>query len=91
MPAWSDLVSGSPFLEKLYSCNALKSMPVYPFFGYKTGDIGDGTIDLRSQLESRIHLNASESCGFNVDHVGILNNEQVRQLFYKVLASMDQR
>jgi len=88
VPAWRDLVSGSPFLEKLYSGKALKAIPFYLFFGYKTGNSSDGTIDLRSQLESRVHLNATNSYGFNADHVGILNNEQVRQLFYSVLATM---
>jgi len=91
VPAWRDLVSGGPFLERLYRGNALKSIPFYLFFSYKTGDSGDGTIDLRSQLESRVHLSASKSYGFNADHVSILNDEQVRQLFYRVLAAIDHR
>jgi len=85
VPSWRDTATGSPFLERLYQGNALKEIPFYLFFGYKTGDSSDGTITLRSQLEAKIHLQALKSYGFNATHVGILNDEESRKVFNQVL------
>jgi pimeloyl-ACP methyl ester carboxylesterase len=87
--SWRDVATGSSFLERLYQGNALKNIPFHLFFGYKTGESSDGTITLQSQLDGRIHLAAHNSYGFNATHVGILNNEIVRQAFNKVLSSID--
>jgi len=85
VPSWADIATGSPFLERLYQGNALKNIPFYLFFGYKTGDSSDGTITLQSQLEPKIHLAAFKSYGFNATHVGILNNEESRKVFNGIL------
>jgi pimeloyl-ACP methyl ester carboxylesterase len=90
VPAWRDVATGSPFLERLYKGNALKNIPLYLFFGYKAGESSDGTITLQSQLDDRIHLVAHKTYGFNATHVGVLNNEKVRQTFYRALSSIDE-
>ncbi len=87
VPSWVDIATGSTFLERLYQGKALKNIPFYLFFGYKTGDSSDGTIALHSQLEPKIHLNASKSYGFNATHVGILNDEESRRTFIRTLES----
>lgn len=87
VPSWRDVIPGSPFLERLYQARAGQGFPLYLYFGYKTGDSSDGTITLQSQLEPRVHFAADKSFGFNATHVGILNNDAVRQHFYHLLAS----
>lgn len=87
--AWRDVATGSPFLERLYQGSAVQKIPFHLFFGYATGDSSDGTITLQSQLEQKIQFSALKSYGFNVTHVGILNDNQVRQTFNRVLDSME--
>jgi len=89
LPAWRDVATGSSFLESLYQGSAAHKIPFHLFFGYETGDSSDGTITLQSQLEHRIQFAASKTYGFNASHVGILNDEQARQAFYRVLDEMD--
>ncbi len=89
VPSWHDVAAGSPFLKELYTGKAHQEIPFYLFFGYKTGDSGDGTITLQSQLEGNIHLSAYKSYGFNASHVGILHDDQVRHVFYKTLSDLD--
>ncbi|MEE9912026.1 MAG: putative lipase [Deltaproteobacteria bacterium] len=89
VPSWHDVAAGSPFLKELYAGRAHKAIPFYLFFGYKTGESGDGTITLQSQLDANIHLSAYKSYGFNASHVGILHDDQTRQVFYKTLSDLD--
>lgn len=89
LPAWRDVAPGSPFLQNLYRGAAAREVPFYLFFGYETGNSSDGTITLQSQLEQRIQFAASKTYGFNASHVGILNDDQVRQTFIRILEEMN--
>ncbi len=89
LAAWRDVAPGSPFLERLYQGSATRKMPFHLFFGYETGKSSDGTITLQSQLEQKVQLVAHKVHGFNASHVGILNDDQARQTFYRVLKDMD--
>ena len=89
LAAWRDVAPGSPFLKKLYQGSAAKKIPFHLFFGYKTGDSSDGTITLQSQLEHRIQFVSLKAHGFNASHVGILNDDQARRTFYRVLGELD--
>jgi len=89
VPSWHDVATGNHFLKELYKGRAHKTIPFYLFFGYKTGESGDGTITLQSQLEENIHLSAYKSYGFNASHVGILHDDRVRQVFYQTLSDLD--
>jgi len=89
LPAWRDVATGSPFLERLYQGPATREIPFHLFFGYETGDSSDGTITLQSQLEHRIQFAAHKTYGFNASHVGILNDDQARRTFYRVLGDME--
>jgi len=91
LPSWRDVAPGSPFLEKLYQGPAVEKIPFHLFYGYKTGESSDGTITLQSQLEHRIQFATSKTYGFNASHVGILNDDEVRQTFYRILGDMDGR
>lgn len=89
LAAWRDVAPGSPFLERLYQGSAAKKIPFHLFFGYETGDSSDGTITLKSQLAHKIQFTAHKIYGFNATHVGILNDEQARRTFYRILGDMD--
>jgi len=89
VPSWHDVATGSFFLKELHRGKAHKAIPFYLFFGYQTGESGDGTITLQSQLEGDIHLSAHKSYGFNASHVGILHDNRVRQVFYQTLSDLD--
>lgn len=87
VPSWRDIATESQFLQNIYLRDLPPDVPFHMFFGYrnKSGISSDGTITMRSQLDSRIHMKAIKSYGFDATHVGILNDEHVRQLFYKLL------
>ncbi|NLN60555.1 MAG: alpha/beta hydrolase [Deltaproteobacteria bacterium] len=91
VPAWRDVATGSPFLMEMYEIAAYRDVPFYLFFGFNTGASSDGTITLHSQLDGRVHLAAYKSYGFNASHVGILNDEKVREIFYSVLSTLDRK
>lgn len=91
LASWRDVAPGSPFLERLYQGPAAEKIPFHLFFGYETGDSSDGTITLQSQLEHKIQFAADKTYGFNASHVGILNNDEARQAFYRILEDMDSR
>jgi hypothetical protein len=60
------------------------------FFGYRnqSGISSDGVITLRSQLDSRVHLKAVKTYGFDTTHVGILNDEAVRRELNRLLETV---
>lgn len=89
LPAWVDVAPGSTFLKNLYEGSAAREIPFHLFFGYETGDSSDGTITLQSQLEQRIQFAAVKMYGFNASHVGILNDDQARQNFIRILEEMN--
>jgi hypothetical protein len=92
VPSWRDVATNSSFLKKIYKRDMPADVPFYMFFGYrnKSGASSDGTISLRSQLDSRVHLKAVKTYGFDTTHVGILNDEAVKQEFYQLLLMVDQ-
>lgn len=89
LPAWRDVAPGSAFLERLYQGSAPQKIPFYLFFGYETGSSSDGTITLQSQLAQKVQFAAYKIYGFNASHMGILNDDQVRQKFYRILDDMN--
>ena len=89
LAVWRDVAPGSPFLERLYRGSAAKQIPFHLFFGYQTGNSSDGTITLQSQLEHTMQSASRKVHGFNASHVDILNDEQARRTFNRVLEEMD--
>ncbi len=91
VPSWKDVAAGSDFLDRLYRQKCSPELPSYLFFGYrddslvKSRSAGDGVISLKSQLDFRKQLTAQKVYGFDATHAGILNDEEARRVFYKVL------
>jgi hypothetical protein len=92
IPAWYDLAPGSPFLENLSAKPLPPDLPFYLLFGYRypgrvqVGPSSDGVITLRSELELAAQLHATRSFGFDVSHMGVLENDDVRRVFIDLLA-----
>ena len=93
VPSWRDVATESLFLQNIYQRDLPPDVPFHMFFGYrnKSGVSSDGTITLRSQLDYRVHLKAVKTYGFDVTHVGILNDEAVRKEFYRLLDTVAPR
>ena len=87
--AWRDVAPDSSFLNDLYQGSAAQKIPFHLFFSYETGQSGDGTITLQSQLEHRIQFAADRTYGFNASHVELLNDDQARQILYRILDALD--
>lgn len=87
IPSWHDVATESLFLKQIYQKNLPEDVPFHMFFGYRnrSGISSDGVITLKSQLDSRVHLKALKTYGFDTTHVGILNDELVRREFYRLL------
>jgi pimeloyl-ACP methyl ester carboxylesterase len=94
VPSWRDIATDSDFLVSLTSRPFPKSVPFYLFFAWGTvqtngpAPAGDGTISLRSQLDPRMQIVASQMYGVGESHVGILNNDAVRSQFVQILNAM---
>jgi len=87
--AWRDTAPDSSFLNDLYQGSAVRKIPFHLFFSYETGQSGDGTVTLQSQLEHKIQFAADRTYGFNASHMSILHDEQARQIFYRILDVLD--
>jgi len=90
IPSWHDVATESPFLKQMYQRDLPHDVPFHMFFGYRnrSGISSDGVITLKSQLDSRVHLKAVKTYGFDTTHVGILNDEAVRREFYRLLETV---
>jgi len=91
VPVWRDIAAESEFLQNLTGKPFPKQLPYYLFFSYhdtskfKLGESSDGTIMLRSQLTPYAQKSATKVLGFDETHAGILNNDDVRQSFNRLL------
>jgi uncharacterized alpha/beta hydrolase family protein len=90
IPSWYDVATESSFLKQIYQQDLPPDIPFHMFFGYRnqSGISSDGVITLRSQLDSRVHLKAVKTYGFDATHVGILNDEAVKRELYRLLESV---
>lgn len=91
VPCWIDVAADSDFLKNIYQSELPKDIPFYMFFGYRnrSGVSSDGTITLRSQLDSRVYMKAVRTYGFDATHVGILNDQYVRNVFNDILKTVE--
>lgn len=80
LPSWRDLAAGSPFLLSLRS-PLPASTPHHLFFSYVGGSAAagptDGTISLRSMLDSDVQMNTAHLVGFPESHDSILSSPAV--------------
>lgn len=78
IPAWYDMVPGSPFIKSLFETPLPSHLEYNLFFSYRGGwhwtipRNNDGTVSLRSELFLPVELSAKKVFGFDVTHGGIL-------------------
>jgi pimeloyl-ACP methyl ester carboxylesterase len=93
IPSWYDMVPGSPFLKSLFPESVKPNVPYYLFFGYQGESSmfiegnGDGTVSLKSMLQSSAQKEALKIYGFDADHAGILADTKVGDILNEVMGS----
>ena len=96
--SWKDVATGSDFVGRIHAQPLPADLPFHLFFGWgKEGEngetgpkpAGDGTIELRSQLDPRAQKAAWRLYGYEETHVGILQYEASRKQFLAVLDGLD--
>jgi pimeloyl-ACP methyl ester carboxylesterase len=96
--AWHDIASGSTYLADLFQAysGAAKRMPErtqhHLMFSYRRswmspGRSGDQVVSVASQLRYPAQAEASRLYGFDVSHIGILENPEVAALLQELLKS----
>jgi pimeloyl-ACP methyl ester carboxylesterase len=90
--SWRDIASGSEFVKDINEWRWPKGIPYYLVYSSKTGNDGDGTVALDSQLnlmhknELKLQLEATQKYCFNSTHVGILDHDAFLVQFNKIMA-----
>ncbi|MCF7848176.1 MAG: alpha/beta hydrolase [Kiritimatiellales bacterium] len=84
VPAWYDIVPGSPFIKEMFSKPLPAETFYYLFFAHQgnpwrqlTPDNTDGAVSLKSQLSMQAQDEASRVIGIDATHVSILSNTNV--------------
>lgn len=94
VPVWRDIAADSEFLQGLGRNPFPAQLPFHLFFSYrdtsrfKLGESSDGAVTLRTQLVPSLEATATRVMGFNETHVSILNSEEVRRTFLRLLDSI---
>ncbi|HTP67202.1 MAG TPA: hypothetical protein VMJ66_17560 [Geobacteraceae bacterium] len=94
VPSWTDLASGSEFINSLHRRNLPRGTKFNLLFAYgsshflKIGPNDDGTVSLKSQLDPRAQKEAGYLRGFDEKHSGILNSSELLDEFKTILASV---
>ncbi len=90
VPSWIDVQPESDFLKSLRA-ELPAGIPHHLFFGYETKGnplmlySHDSVVSVASQLSPWFQDRALRTYGFNLDHVGILNDEAVARKYFRVL------
>ncbi len=92
VPSWHDLVPNSLFIEQIFKQPLNSKLGYYLFFSYKGNcsmfmDNNDGTVTLRSQLDSRAQDDAKKVYGFDEGHVAILSSPVVFRKYNEIVTS----
>ena len=90
MPSWIDLQPGSDFLNGLRD-ELPEEVPHHLFFGFHMGKnplmlySNDTVIAVASQLDPWFQERAERTYGFDLDHSGILADEQAARAYHRLL------
>jgi len=83
IPVWFDIAPGSPYLKRLQQQIAKTPVKHHLLFSYKgnlsliNSENNDGTVTLSSELLPIVQTHAEEVYGFDIDHVGILEYQEM--------------
>ncbi len=96
VPSWIDMQPESDFLEGLRA-GLPAAIPHHLFFGYQTRSnplmlySHDSVVSVASQLSPWFQDRAVRVYGFDLDHAGILNDEEVTRKYVRVLDQVAER
>ena len=97
VPSWYDVQTDSPFIRTLFKTDLSRSVEHHLLFGYAASrsrllpDSNDGTVSVASQLDARAQKQARAIYGFDVDHMGILQNPECLEKLFDLLDSASQQ
>lgn len=85
VPVWRDMAPGSGFLRSLRGSVLPPDLPYHLLYSHRGGRLGlavanDGVVTVASQLETAAQARAHSVVGYDVDHVGILSDDEVAQM-----------
>lgn len=93
VPAWVDMVPGSPFQEALLEQPLPSEIPYYLLFSYGGGNSAfaegpdDGTVSVSSELHLPLQRDAVKVMGFNESHSSILETPEVSEYLNEILSN----
>lgn len=90
VPSWRNVVPDSAFISGLYDRKLPGTIPHYLLFSYsgrsnRMDKNNDGAVTLESQLDYRVQRQAREIYGFDENHVKVLFNDDVIDIFNDIL------
>jgi len=90
VPSWRNVVPDSAFITGLYDRQLPATIPHYLLFSYSGRSTrmelnNDGAVTLESQLDYRVQRQAREIYGFDENHVKVLANDDVIDIFNDIL------
>lgn len=93
MPMWTDMVPGSPFLQRLFATPLPSGCPFHLMFSYRgrslrEGRANDGVVELSSELAPAAQQAAARVYGFDEDHMSILASREVSQALNGILSGV---
>jgi len=85
VPIWRDMAPNSRFVRSLREAVLPQNLPYYLLYSHRGGRFpspiaNDGVVSVASQLEANAKARARRVVGYDVDHVGILSDDEVAQL-----------
>ncbi len=93
VPCWRDIAARSEFIKNLFRQELPSNIDFYLFFAYrddaviKMGENTDGTIRLKSQLNSKAQDEAVQIYGYDENHMSILSDNEALDQYNEILAA----
>lgn len=94
IPAWIDMQSNSDFVNDLLGQTLEENVEFYLLYSYQGNNAAylpssnDGTVSMASQLDVRVQEQAIFQRGFDLNHMGIIQEKEVTDLFAQILDGM---
>lgn len=91
IPAWIDMQTNSDFVNALLGQTLHENVEHYLLYSYNGNNAmylpasNDGTVSMASQLDSRVQEQAIFQRGFDLNHMGIVQEKVVTELFARIL------
>ena len=85
IPVWNDLMPDSAFINEINQWRLPGNTRYHLVFSYVNGKDSDGMIKLHSQLPYNLQTEAVRIYGFNANHVGALQQEELIDVIINII------